>query len=222
MIILNKAIFYCEILKCKRIILNKNVYWFISNDIIDTNNDMTIELGDIETYKNKRGILIDNTNNFFWYYGYYRPQYRINLIREQILQNLPIIKLNPNDLYIYIRSGDIFTKTSMRGYYQPPLCFYKKIINNFKFENIYIISEKSNNPIIEKILNKYPKIKYKINSLKYDMTILINAYNIVGAFSTFSKVLILLNNNLQKFFYFNRRTNLLYSYFFLMNSAIKI
>ena len=110
----------------------------------------------------------------------------------------------------------------MRGYYQPPLCFYKKIINNFKFENIYIISEKSNNPIIEKILNKYPKIKYKINSLKYDMTILINAYNIVGAFSTFSKVLILLNNNLQKFFYFNRRTNLLYSYFFLMNSAIKI
>ena len=222
MIILNKAIFYCEILKCKRIILNKNVYWFISNDIIDTNNNMTIELGDIETYKNKRGILIDNTNNFFWYYGYYRPQYRINLIREQILQNLPIIKLNPNDLYIYIRSGDIFTKTSMRGYYQPPLCFYKKIINNFKFENIYIISEKSNNPIIEKILNKYPKIKYKINSLKYDMTILINAYNIVGAFSTFSKVLILLNNNLQKFFYFNRRTNLLYSYFFLMNSAIKI
>ena len=117
MIILNKAIFYCEILKCKRIILNKNVYWFISNDIIDTNNNMTIELGDIETYKNKRGILIDNTNNFFWYYGYYRPQYRINLIREQILQNLPIIKLNPNDLYIYIRSGDIFTKTSMRGYY---------------------------------------------------------------------------------------------------------
>ena len=29
LIILNKVIFFCEILKCKRIILNKEIYWFI-------------------------------------------------------------------------------------------------------------------------------------------------------------------------------------------------
>ena len=163
MILLNKAIFYCEILKCKRMILNKNIYWFITNNTVDTNNNMIIELGDIQNYRNKSGIIIDNTNNFFLYYGYYRPQYRINIIKDQILQNLPKIIVNPNELKIYIRSGDVFGKISlsMSGYYQPPLCFYKNIINNFKFENIYIISENKNNPVIEQILIKYPKIIYR-------------------------------------------------------------
>ena len=46
------------------------------------------------------------------------------------------------------------------------------------------------------------------------MSILISAYNIVGAFSTFLKVLILLNDNLRQFWYFNSPTNLLMSYFF--------
>ena len=46
------------------------------------------------------------------------------------------------------------------------------------------------------------------------MSILINAYNIVGAYSTFLKTLILLNDNLQKFWYFNYQSNLLWSYFF--------
>jgi len=216
MVLLNKAIFYCEILKCKRMILNKNIYWFITKNTIDTENNMLIELGDIKDFKKNKDILIDNTNNYFWYYGYYQPQYRINIIKDQILQNLPKIITNPNDLKIYIRSGDIFGNTfpSLQGYYQPPLCFYKNIINNFKFENIYIISENKNNPVIEQILIQYPKIIYKINSLKYDMSILISAYNIVGAFSTFLKVLILLNDNLRQFWYFNSPTNLLMSYFF--------
>lgn len=101
-ILLNKAIFYCEILKCKRMILNKYIYWFISNNTIDTNNNMTIELGNISDYQNKSNILIDSTNNYFWYYEYYRPQYRINIIKDQILQNLPKVISNYNDLHIYI------------------------------------------------------------------------------------------------------------------------
>ena len=216
MILLNKAIFYCEILKCKRMILNKHIYWFITNNTIDTNNNMIIELGDINNYQNKSNILIDNTNNYFWYCEYYRPQYRINIFKDQLLQNLPKIIVNPNDLQIYVRSGDIFGKTSssLGLYFQPPLCFYKNILNNFKFENIYIISENKNNPIIDQILIQYPNTKYNVNSLKYDMSILINAYNIVGAYSTFLKVLILLNDNLQKFWYFNYQSDLLWSYFF--------
>ena len=213
-ILLNKAIFYCEILQCKRMILNKYIYWFITNNTIDKNNNMQIEVGDINDYKNQSDILIDNTPNFFWYYGYYRPRYRIEIIKNQILLNLPKVITNVNDLQIYIRSGDIFRIPVIISYYQPPLCFYKNIIDNFKFENIYIISENKNNPVIDQILSQFPNIIYKINSLKYDMSILINAYNIVGGFSTFLKTLILLNDNLLKFWYFNYQTNLLFSYFF--------
>lgn len=216
MILLNKAIFYCEILKCKRMILNKHFYWFITNNTINKRNNMTVELGDIRDYKNNSNILIDNSNNYFWYYKYYRPQYRIDIIRNQILNNLPKISVKSNDLHIYIRSGDIFTKAKRKfpGYFQPPLCFYKTIIKNFKFENVYIISENKNNPVINKLLTRFPKIKYKLNSLKYDMSILINAYNIVGGYSTFLKTLIILNDNLKKFWYFNFKTNILWSFFF--------
>ena len=34
-IILNKVLFYCEIIKCKKIILNKKNAWYIKNKIVD-------------------------------------------------------------------------------------------------------------------------------------------------------------------------------------------
>ena len=215
-ILLNKAIFYCEILKCKRIILHKDHYWFITNKTINPNNNMTIEIGDLNDYKNKSNIIIDYGTNYFGYYEYILPQYRIDIIKNEILKNLPKIIVNSKDLYIYIRSGDIFEESVsyLDGYFQPPLCFYKTILDDFKFENIYIVSENKNNPVINHLLAQYPNIKYNINPLRYDISTLINAYNIVGAYSTFLKILILLNDNLQKLFYFNFQTTVLFSYFF--------
>lgn len=215
-ILLNKAIFYCEILQCKRIILNKNYYWFIRNKIIYSNKKITIEVGEVKYYQNKSKILIDTSDNFFFYEKYIQPEYRMDVIRNEILKNLPKIKVNSKYLYIYVRSGDVFDKSRLvlRGYFQPPYCFYKKILENFKFEKIYIISENKNNPVIDKLLIKYPNIKYNVNSLKKDISILINAYNIVGAFSTFIKIIILINKKLKKFWYFDFQLPHLFSYFF--------
>ena len=50
---LNKIIFYCEILGCKRIILNPKYYWYIKNRIYDINNKMIIESGEEPKYKNR-------------------------------------------------------------------------------------------------------------------------------------------------------------------------
>ena len=89
---------------------------------------MTIELGDVNDYKNKSNVLIDNTSNFFWYYKYYRPQYRIDILKNQILLNLPKVIDNVNDLQIYIRSGDIFANTSspLGDYTSTPFIFLQK------------------------------------------------------------------------------------------------
>ena len=131
-------------MQCKKMILNKYIYWFITNNTIDINNNMTIELGDVNDYKNKSNVLIDNTSNIFWYYKFYRPQYIIDIFKNQILLNLPKVIGNANYLQIYIRNRDIFANTSspLGDYTQPPLCFYKNILNNFKFENIYIYIRK--------------------------------------------------------------------------------
>ena len=44
LIAINKVIFYCEILQCRRIILNKNIIKIFKDVIYDKNYDLVIEL----------------------------------------------------------------------------------------------------------------------------------------------------------------------------------
>ena len=87
-------------------------------------------------------------------------------------------------------------------YAQPPLCFYQKIINENKYENIYIIANGHENPVVDELLKLYPKIKYLHGSIEYDISVVINAYNFVMPISTFSYTLIWLNNNLKNLYVF--------------------
>lgn len=203
LILLNKVIFFCEILGCERIILNKKYYWFIKNNIVYKKFNMIIEVGDEKDYINKN-ILIDRTNNFFWYSNYIKPKFKTEIIKHEILRNLPKMLTDSNNLFIYIRSGDIFgyAYNDFKNYYQPPLCFYQIILQNFKFRNISIIAENKNNPVIDKLLVQFPYIFYKINSLKIDISYLVYSYNLVGAYSTFINNIIRLNDNLQLFWYY--------------------
>ena len=200
-ILINKIIFYCEIIRCKRIILDKNWNWFIKNKIFYIKYNMTIDLGEISNYNNSN-TLIEYSDNFLFYLGYIKPEFRVDVLKDELLKNIPKIIINPNDLYIYIRSGDIFINPN-KYYTQPPLCFYETIINNGKFKNIYLIAEDKNNPIIDILLKEYQNIIYYKNQLKLDISYLINAYNIVGAMSTFINVLIRFNDNLKQYWEYN-------------------
>ena len=217
LILLNKVIFFCEILGCKRILLNKDFYWFIKNKILYKKYEMIIEVGDEKDYQNKN-IIIDRSSNFFWYFNYIKPQFRPEIIKQEILSNLPKMITDPNTLFIYIRSGDIFN-VFCKGYFQPPLCFYHRILNIFKFQNITIIAENKNNPVIDKLLVQFPNIFYKNNSLKNDISYLVYSYNLVGAFSTFINNIIRFNDNLQLFWYYEFDESF---FFFLLNLIIKI
>lgn len=105
-------------------------------------------------------------------------------------------------MYIYIRSGDIFVRPHSK-YFQPPLCFYSSILNNFEFKRIFLISENKNNPVISELLNIYPFIIYSRNPLKLDISYLINAYNLAGGeVSTFFSHIMALNYNSKVLFYF--------------------
>ena len=85
---------------------------------------------------------------------------RLNIIREEVLSNIPKYIANPNDLYINIRSGEIFENVINCYYSQPPLCFYQKIINENRYNNIFILANGHQNPVIDKLLNLYTKIQY--------------------------------------------------------------
>ena len=140
--------------------------------------------------------------SLFHSFYYIKPKIKINLIRNEIIRNLKKINVDKDDLFIHIRSGGIFIYPHS-PYAQPPFCFYRKILNNHKFKNVYLIAENKNNPTIEKILNEYTNVIFKENSIKEDISYLINAYNIVASISSFLVTIVQLNYNLKILFDYN-------------------
>jgi len=200
LILLNKIIFFCEIVECKNIILDKNIFWFIKNNIIDKKYNLTISVSD--TFIKNNCSIICNSFTIYHTLFFIKPEIRINILKNEILSNLPIIKTNINDLYIHIRSGDIFNTLALT-YSQPPLCFYSNIINNFSFKNIYIISSDRKNPVFKKLIKIFPSILYNKNNISTDIATLIYAFNIVGSISSFLISSIKFNENLKYFWEYN-------------------
>ena len=211
----NKIIFFCEILKCNEIaVINKN-FWFLKNNMSMILNGRNISINIIEKLEynissngENRGYLVSDTLycTSLWplFYSYkIKSKIRIHKLRDEIINNLPKVNISKNDLYIHIRSGDIFSTWIHRPYAQPPLCFYTSIIKNFVFRKIYIISENNKNPIVDKLTNKFRNIIYSKNDLKYDMSFLINSYNLVCSISSFAISTIIFNANLENVFEYN-------------------
>ena len=193
----NNAIFFCEILECKRIIIEHSNDIFIRHKLLNQKYNMTIE-----PY-NKSETIINNVtevkiNFFFYYHKFIKTELRLNLLENEILSYIPKFQAKTNDLYIHIRSGDIF-QYQIPHYPQPPLCFYEKILDNFNFTNVIIISENDKNPVINELLRKYKNIIYKKNPLIIDFSYLLNSYNIVSSVSSFVINIIKFNNKLKYF-----------------------
>lgn len=181
---------------CKKIILDKRYFWYIKKKIIDKKFKRSIDIGDINDYLNTSTI-IDTTYNFFNKFC----ENRMFILRKEILRHLPKIPIFDNDLYIYIRSGHAGAIYN-RDYFQPPLCYYKIILNNFKFRKIILVAKDKTNKIIDILLNNYPFIIFKENSLEIDISTLINAYNIVGLPSSFLYSSLKLNENLKLYWHY--------------------
>ena len=126
-----------------------------------------------------------------------RPQIRTQYLKEELLRNLPNVKTEPNDLYIHIRGGDIFDAHPVVEYAQPPLCFYDKIIEDNKFNNIYIVAMDKRNIMVDTLINKYKKIIFETHDYVYDLSLLVHAYKIAMSVSSFAISAIKFNDNLK-------------------------
>ena len=196
---INNAMIFCELFACKKIIIENNNNIFINHTIFDPKYNITIEPNHTINCRVSNCLILKNLFFLRLNFKYIRNINRLNILKKEIINNLPHVKSNKNDLLIYIRSGDIFGryKKSISTYPQPPLCFYQNILKNFKFRNIYIISEDKLNPVIPNLLKEYSFLKYRKNNLKYDIAYLANSYNIVSAKSSFLVSIIKLNDNLK-------------------------
>ena len=197
MVELNNLLYYCEILNITNIYLNSENKWPLSQNVISKKFNISLISKNKLDFKNRSISIFDK--NSLYFQKIFKPEIRINSLENEIKKNLPKIILNQNDLFIHIRSGDIFKYRINKdsNYAQPPLCFYQRIINKFSFRKIFIISQDKENPIIDLLIKQYPKIIFTKNNLEQDVSILSNAYNIVGSNSSFFTTIILINNNLR-------------------------
>mgnify|MGYP000645710485 CR=1 FL=1 len=133
-------------------------------------------------------------------------QYKLlyNIIKTVRTNNVPYRK--NNDLVIHIRAGDSFIKDKYHNfdfgtlfYMAPPLIYYKTILDNNSFDNIYIIAEDTANPIINKLLELYPHIHFCLQDLNKDIELLLSVKNVVYSVGTFLNIL-LFSDNLEKVF----------------------
>ncbi len=203
MVLLNNLLYYCEILNITNIYLNSKKKWPISKKIISHKINISFISKRNFDFTNKNIVIFDKRSIYFQ--RVIKPEIRIDMLKNEIKKNLPKIKINPSDLFIHIRSGDIFkySPNNNINYAQPPLCFYQSIITNFNFTKIYIISEDRENPIINILIEKFPNIIFSRNILEKDISILVNAYNLVGSISSFFTTLIIINENLENLWEFD-------------------
>ena len=198
-VMLNNWINICVKIKCKNIIApGGGLKDLIKKPIFCKEYNITIFPN---AYKSKIKVdIILNSPKLFYFQSKSILKPRLRVIRDELFSNIPKYNSHPNDLYINIRSGDIFVNAINANYAQPSLCFYQKIINENNYENIYIISNGHENPVVDRLLKLYPKIKYLHGPVKYDISVIVNAYNFVMPVSTFPYTLIWLNNNLKNLY----------------------
>lgn len=117
-ICLNNAIVYCEFLGCKKIILEYNRIIYINSTTFYKNNNINITIETNQTFNSSDNNAVSLEANYIFFKGFrfLKNIIRLTIFKKQLLKNLPKIITNPNDLYIYIRGGDIFLHSNRDAY----------------------------------------------------------------------------------------------------------
>ena len=205
--IMNNLINICENIKCKNIIIPETLGDIIKNKIkINFSKHKKNEITILPpSYKKEMNITLNLNGYLVFIFRYKDKKHKLFLdtVKDEVLNNLPAYKANPDDLYINIRSGDVFVNIMHSSYSQPPLCFYQKIIQENKYQNIYLISNGKENPLVDILLKLYPNIKYMHGTSIEDMSVLVNVYNLVLPISSFPYAVIRFNDNLKNLFIYD-------------------
>jgi hypothetical protein len=125
---------------------------------------------------------------------------------KDLIRPEPDTKLDEETLVINMRSGsDIFRSDPppQNDYMQPPLSFYRYIIEKHNYRKCLIVTEpERENPVINALLSwkDGPEIRIKKHrSVQNDVLTVLNARHLIAAHSTFTWCLALMSNRLVKY-----------------------
>ena len=112
-----------------------------------------------------------------------------------------------NELFVHIRSGDIFKENPPHYLYgQPPLSFYKKIIKLEKWNRINLVYEDDLNPVIKRLIEFVRSVNIPLRihsgSLIEDVEVLCRAKNLIIGRGHFIYPVLCLSKNIERVFCF--------------------
>jgi len=136
---------------------------------------------------------------------FYNEEIKLNerreILRKYILPNCRLPQLDPMDvLVIHMRGGDIIQHNPLphSEYVQPPISFYKRVIEDCPIKNIIIITEPISNPCAKIIASMYPNCKIQISSVTNDITTFLRATHVCfNRTGTFGQTLALMSPNIK-------------------------
>jgi len=111
-------------------------------------------------------------------------------------------------LYIHLRAGDVFEKSTPHPRYgQPPLSFYTLILRRERWEKVVLIFENRSNPVIDALMAFLisERIPFEVQSrdLDADAARLLEAENIVIGRGTFVYPMLCISDNVRRVFFFD-------------------
>lgn len=126
--------------------------------------------------------------------AYYQPRFiatqkeKLLIARKYIYQFLPQVQ-ETRQLVIHIRSGDIFEGTVHSNMMQPPLSYYRYILNNGDFQDATVVAENMSNPVISQLIKEFPYLRVQLSSVEEDTRTVLSAKHLVVGTGSFAHML---------------------------------
>ena len=189
---------YCDLFGYKKIVIVPNFMFFQRNFSV---KDISIEIKN--SYTDMSNLIYGN-----FYHPTFNPRVSIDFtycdyFRDEFLRSFPNLTLDHNDLYIHLRSDDIYFSNEHTNYGQPPVNYFLDVINFKKWNKIYLFSE-GFNPMYNFIIKS--GAIHKNYSFFEVVSTTLNCYNLAIGKTTFMIALSFLSRHLENFFTFNMPT----------------
>lgn len=131
---------------------------------------------------------------------------RQRIIQDYVRPNLINILIKPpaedEILFVHLRSGDIFSEKPHPLYVQNPLCYFLKVMSNFK--RTIVISEDDKNPVTKELAKQQNTIVHVNRPFEIDLAELLSAKNLcLSGVGTIGPVICALSKNIRNIYHTN-------------------
>ena len=148
------------------------------------------------------------SKTYYQMFGHQHESSILPILRKSI--NLVAVDgISSEDLTVFLRSGDIFTEKPNPNYGQPPLSFFRKVIEENTWKKVFLMAEDDSNPTLTELLDFCYQhgISHQLvrRGMRGDFEFLLGSTNLCFGYTSLIPALAQLSTNLLKAFSFETR-----------------